>query len=376
MHILDFSLFFSLALQENIKINTIMKKENEYRTRRQVSVICLMTISLFFSARLSAQIPYRTITNSCEWSVSDDKYASAGDTVINGVTYLKIYKQHSNQNFVFSLSEARYLTAIREDTVNRKVYCIMPAGTIIYRNNNQVGQTEAPQEFLLYDYSLSVGETVTFYTLLIDINSDYYVVNEGVATRVESCGLLSGVLNGDSQSGYDNNDTVVHLSDGTAHKVISLVVDINYLHTEDVWIEGIGSVWGFNNYFFDNEDYGERRLLCFTNAEGADMHTGFDLDENPDDCYNNDYTSGISEKDNKNLVLYPNPASQTFVINFTEAQEGVKQVRIFDMLGKEVMSIENPSSNTINIANLPTGIYAVCILSQSGRSNTSKLVKE
>ena len=106
------------------------------------------------------------------------------------------------------------------------------------------------------------------------------------------------------------------------------------------------------------------------------MHTGFDLDENPDDCYNNDYTSGISEKDNKNLVLYPNPASQTFVINFTEAQEGVKQVRIFDMLGKEVMSIENPSSNTINIANLPTGIYAVCILSQSGRSNTSKLVKE
>jgi hypothetical protein len=153
-------------------------------------------------------------------------------------------------------------------------------------------------------------------------------------------------------------------------------VDINYLHTEDVWIEGIGSVWGFNNYFFDNEDYGERRLLCFTNAEGADLHMGFDLDENPDDCYNNDYTSGISEKDNKNLVLYPNPANQSFVINFTEAQEGVKQIRIFDMLGKEVISIESPSSNTINIANLPTGIYAVRILSQSGMSYTSKLVKE
>ena len=48
----------------------------------------------------------------------------------------------------------------------------------------------------------------------------------------------------------------------------------------------------------------------------------------------------------------------------------------FQMLGKEVMSIENPSGNTINIANLPTGIYAVRILSQSGRSYTSKLVKE
>ena len=353
-----------------------MKKQNESRTRRLVSVVCLMTISLFFSARLSAQIPYRTITDGCEWSVSDEKYMILGDTIINGVTYMKVYSQKSNQPFEFDPSNAHYFTAIRDDSVSRKVYCNMPAGTWIVRNNNEIGRTEEPQEFLLYDYSLSVGETVTFYTLLIDINVDYYVVNEGVATRVESCGLLSGVLNGDSQSGYDNNDTVVHLSDGTAHKVISLVVDINYLHTEDVWIEGIGSVWGFNNYFFDNEDYGERRLLCFTNAEGADLHTGFDLDENPDDCYNNDYTSGISEKENKSLVLYPNPASQCFVINFTEAQEGVKQVRVFDMLGKEVMSIENPSSNTINIANLTKGTYIVQVISKNGKEYVTKLVKE
>jgi len=82
------------------------------------------------------------------------------------------------------------------------------------------------------------------------------------------------------------------------------------------------------------------------------------------------------EKENQSLAIYPNPASQSFVINFTEVQEGVKQVRVMDMLGKEVMSLENPSGNTINIANLPTGMYVVRVLGQGGKEYAVKLVKE
>jgi len=126
-----------------------MKKQNESRTRRQISIICLMTISLFFSARLSAQIPYRTITDGCEWSVSDEKYMILGDTIINGVTYMKVYSQKSNQPFEFNPAEARYFTAIRNDSVNKKVYCNMPAGTRIVRNNNEIGRTEEPQEVFI-----------------------------------------------------------------------------------------------------------------------------------------------------------------------------------------------------------------------------------
>jgi hypothetical protein len=52
----------------------------------------------------------------------------------------------------------------------------------------------------------------------------------------------------------------------------------------------------------------------------------------------------------------------------------VKQVRVMDMLGKEVMSEENSSINMVNIANLPAGMYVV--LSQSGKTYSAKLVKE
>jgi len=76
------------------------------------------------------------------------------------------------------------------------------------------------------------------------------------------------------------------------------------------------------------------------------------------------------------LIIYPNPANQTFTISFSEAQENVKQVRIINMQGKVVLSQENPSNNTVNIANLPVGMYVVRVLGQSGKEYAVKLVKE
>jgi hypothetical protein len=349
-------------------------KASKKGTSKWVFMACLMTISLLITAKIHAQIPYRAFTDGCSWSVSDEKYMTMGDTVINGVSYMKVYVQRDNQPFEFSLSDAQYFTAIRDDSVNKKVYCNMPAGTMIFRNGVDVGQTEVPQEFLLYDYSLAVGETVTFYVIYID--RDSYVANEGTATRVGYLDLLYGVLN-DGQSTYTSDDTLIHMSDGTPHKIISLDVNMNYYTVGgDIWIEGIGAARGFSNGFFVNQDFPDRRLLCFTNAEGATYQTRFDLDDNPDDCFNRNYASGIADQRNGNFTLYPNPANNTFTINFTNTQENVKQVRVMDMLGKVVMSVENPSSNTINIAKLPASIYAVQVQRQSGETYSVKLVKE
>ena len=328
--------------------------KNKLHFSKMISAVCLALVALVLSNRISAQTPYRPFSDGCEWSVSDEKYMTAGDTVIGGFSYLKLYRQISNQPFEFNLSNAQYFTAIRDDSVERKVYCLMPAGTKIYRDNNIVGQTETPQEFLLYDYSLEVGNTATIYTIYIE--GDYYAVNEGIATYAGS--------------------SLIYLSDGTPHRVISLQINVNYLNLGDIWIEGIGSVRGFNNYFFMNVDLPDKKLLCFTNAEGAVYQTEADLDENPDDCYNRNYASSIADQENENFMVYPNPISQSFSIGFTDQQESVKQVRIMDVLGKEVMNVENPSSNTLSIANLPAGMYVVRVLCQSGKGYSSKLVKE
>ena len=76
------------------------------------------------------------------------------------------------------------------------------------------------------------------------------------------------------------------------------------------------------------------------------------------------------------MLIFPNPANQSFTISFTETQEKIMQLCISDMQGKIMLRQENLSSNTINISNLPSGTYIVQVISKSGKEYASKLVKE
>lgn len=83
-----------------------------------------------------------------------------------------------------------------------------------------------------------------------------------------------------------------------------------------------------------------------------------------------------SNVESNGMLIFPNPANQSFTISFTETQESVKQLCIFDMQGKIMLRQENLSDNTVNISNLPSGTYIVQVISKKGKEYTSKLVKE
>ena len=67
---------------------------------------------------------------------------------------------------------------------------------------------------------------------------------------------------------------------------------------------------------------------------------------------------GIGQISATQVVIYPNPASDTFNFNI----EGeVLNVKIFDMTGRLIQTEIQPKNNTINISSLPKGIYNVLI---------------
>ena len=76
------------------------------------------------------------------------------------------------------------------------------------------------------------------------------------------------------------------------------------------------------------------------------------------------------------MLLVPNPAKQTVTIQFTDHQERIKHISIVNVQGVMVFNTEIPNQNTIDISNLPSGVYAVRVLSQSGKVYSAKLVKE
>ena len=82
-------------------------------------------------------------------------------------------------------------------------------------------------------------------------------------------------------------------------------------------------------------------------------------------------TTGIGEHNGSQIALWPNPASETLSLN----AEGLQQVEIFSMDGRQVMHLEN-GIETIDVSALAKGCYLLKATFNDGRKATQKFVKE
>lgn len=86
-------------------------------------------------------------------------------------------------------------------------------------------------------------------------------------------------------------------------------------------------------------------------------------------------TLGTSNFDEvESIALYPNPTQDYLLFNFENAFE-LKQVLVLDSTGRVVKSIEKNLVNSINVADLSSGIYFVKFISVDGQI-TKKFIKD
>jgi hypothetical protein len=92
--------------------------------------------------------------NDCSTPILFDYFSFSynGDTVVNGITYQKLYETTPSSLFISPF----LLGLIREDTTARKVYIMYPA---VHVAQNLVADTF---EHILFDYTLSIGDTIKF----------------------------------------------------------------------------------------------------------------------------------------------------------------------------------------------------------------------
>ena len=126
---------------------------------KKILFITLVVTAFNLGAQDYEYIPFAT--EDALWSVSDEKYSLYGDTVINGIKYSKVYRQEESEAFEFDISKAEYFCAIRNDIENKRVYGVYKDDLPVkYHKNIQYDRTEG-KEFLLYDFSLNMGDTVS-----------------------------------------------------------------------------------------------------------------------------------------------------------------------------------------------------------------------
>ncbi len=241
-------------------------------------------------------------------------YFISGDTSVNGLTYSKIYKSGSAHahclfgtgidNWTFFSND--YSGALRQDTALRTVYFLAAMSL---------------QECLLYDFNLSVGDTLQGTCLLWG----------------SECAVVTAI---DSFAVGSNYRKKFLLSTNPPYEII----------------EGIGSTSGLLEPLCPFEYFGT--LICFSRdgqTEFPDMITGCEIVSREPELptYNN-------------FTIEPNPMRSNVIIRIHPAFDAHKW-KIYNMMGMELRSgIVDYKTVTIPRDNLPSGTYFISISGQKG----------
>ncbi|WP_438988680.1 T9SS type A sorting domain-containing protein [Polaribacter sp.] len=88
-----------------------------------------------------------------------------------------------------------------------------------------------------------------------------------------------------------------------------------------------------------------------------------------DDCT----TASVKDNNNFDFTLFPNPVKDIFYYN---SEEKLAAIKIYNLLGKEVLKVNEPSQNKIDISNLSKGIYILKLEAYNGGTAVRKIMKQ
>jgi hypothetical protein len=263
---------------------------------------------------------------------------AAGDTLIQGQRYT-ILNEYSITKDAFTPmaglifhctiptdTTSRFFGLLREDTIQQRVY---------FKNN--------VAEYLMYDFSLQVGDTLRPY-----IMSRKYQL-------LQAQGLVVDSIYTDFIAGKQRR--VFEFSRGVQWSSFSR------------FVEGIGSTAGLFRfdvgYFSGSSGNVRSELYCFSeqgvgsyspNGQPCQMIT--ELEE--------------EKKSESELAVYPNPTKGQLKI---QASSKIVAIQVLNNLGQMVQSFQ-PNANNFNWQ-LPekAGLYVVRVLNEDGRQEVRKVIK-
>lgn len=308
---------------------------------KKTFVLIVMQFALIISLSLKAQtqsyeyIPI--VKEGLQIWTTDQKYGQYNeqyryerlalteeDTIIDGKSYKKLYSFTERE---FDIETATFVCGIRENE-NKQVF--------VASYHNQ-------QEFLLYDFSLTEGDSI-----LAESNGEY-----------------------DLYFKVTDIDTIDY--NGVERRKITLQF---YNYAWVTWIEGIGNIEGllmdWRSYIMAMDPMPNVRLRCYEHNEEC-LYSDFSFNESIYDCYTPLYTGLEENETQNNILLYPNPAKERLYINTSIP---IKQMTICNLLGQEIQKYNNlETTSSIDISGLNEGVYFVKIYTEKV-VHTTKIIKE
>jgi len=131
-----------------------------------------------------------------------------------------------------------------------------------------------------------------------------------------------------------------------------------YSYNPDIPYEELALPWFFHDDFPNYFNHLMTGYVNYTYTEG-----GWVLDSRGTYYFTLSGSTGLSPKNTaEDLILYPNPASNTI---YLPASSDIARVEAFDLTGKKVYSEKIPQQNAIQIDHLSDGVYFFRLLNRN-----------
>jgi len=262
----------------------------------------------------------------CWFPISGTEFYSiiiTGDTIINNLTYHKLHTPYSEiyPYGVLCVNNVGNQGYIRQNVLERKVYYIPHS---------------EDQEKLLYDFNLTIGDSIKGY-LNDFIPNDY----ANVVQSIDSVFV---------DNGYRKRWNI-----DTTNYFVSI-------------IEGIGSTYGLKEPLVRMISEGASfELTCFS----QNGHTLY-----PDSNANCEIISSIEYINKKPINIYPNPSNGSFYIHNYDNPYSKFDLEIVDLNGHilEITEYKGDTNNPVFFLDIPDGLYFIRMMEDGVFKNVEKLV--
>ncbi|MGB3344053.1 MAG: T9SS type A sorting domain-containing protein [Aequorivita sp.] len=259
---------------------------------------------------------------TCYYGCHTDVYYTDGDTLVDGKTY-KILDG-------FHFISRTFL--LREDIQDKKVFL-----NLVSPGNNQ--------EYLLYDFSLKVGDSMHMLNPITPFPSD------GGFFQLDSI-VGKPLVNGNIYDFFYFSPTP---SNSTSN-------------WNAVWVEGIGSLSIITAPGGDPDFFGVGELSCFF-KENELFYTNLEVVE---ECVS---VLSVSNKSALEEVVLSKPANGT--VCYLNNAEQVRYLEVFSVQGKRIMTFINDKNKVVSLelGNLKDGMYFILAKGNLGSKRVFKVVK-